>query len=57
MNVSTLYIAQIKKKYGLDLREHYNISKKENQKIPTCPLEKEKMIVEALQHFGMLEIA
>lgn len=57
VNVSTLYIAQIKKKYGLDLREHYNISKKENQKIPTCPLEKEKMIVEALQHFGMLEIA
>lgn len=54
MKVSTLYIAQIKKKYGLDLRENYNISKKENQIIPTCPPEKEKMIVEALQHFEML---
>ena len=27
-NVSTLYIAQAKRKHGLDVREHYNISKK-----------------------------
>ena len=26
--VSTLYIAQAKRKHGLDVREHYNISKK-----------------------------
>ncbi len=24
--VSTLYIAQVKKKHGLEVREHYNIS-------------------------------
>ena len=29
LKVSTLYIAQIKKKYGIVLREHYNKSKKE----------------------------
>lgn len=28
VKVSTLYIAQIKKKYEFDLRENYNISKK-----------------------------
>ena len=32
VKVSTLYIAQIKKKYGLDLRENYNISKKRESK-------------------------
>ncbi|RFT31384.1 23S rRNA methyltransferase, partial [Gardnerella vaginalis] len=30
--VSTLYIAQVKKKHGLEVREHYNISKNEKQK-------------------------
>ena len=29
LKVSTLYIAQIKKKCGIELREHYNKSKKE----------------------------
>ena len=31
--VSTLYIAQVKRKYGLDVREHYNMSKNGKQKI------------------------
>ena len=39
--VSTLYIAQVKRKYGLDIREHYNISNNESRKIPQCPFEKE----------------
>ena len=26
--ISTLYIAQVKRKHGLDVREYYNISKK-----------------------------
>ena len=35
LKVSTHYIAQIKKKCGIELREHYNKSKKEKQVIPT----------------------
>ena len=52
--VSTLYIAQVKRKYGLDVREHYNISKNEKQKIPQCPIEKEEAILDALKYFKML---
>ena len=52
--VSILYIAQVKKKHGLEVREHYNISKNENQKVPQCPIEKEEAILDALKHFKML---
>ena len=52
--VSTLYIAQVKRKYGLDVREHYNMSKNEKQKIPQCPIEKEEAILDALKYFKML---
>ncbi len=53
--VSTLYIAQVKRKYGLDIGEHYNISKNENQKVPQCPIEKEEAILDALKHFKMIK--
>ena len=52
--VSTLYIAQVKKKHGLEVKEHYNISKNEKQKIPQCPIEKEEAILDALKHFKMV---
>ncbi len=48
LKVSTLYIAQVKRKYGLDNWEHYNISNSENQKVPECPFEKEKAIMDVL---------
>ena len=51
LKVSTLYIAQIKKKCGIVLREHYNKSKKEKQIIPQCTPEKEEAIMDALRHF------
>ncbi|HGA0236064.1 TPA: 23S rRNA (uracil(1939)-C(5))-methyltransferase RlmD [Streptococcus agalactiae] len=54
LNVSTLYIAQIKKKCGIVLREHYNKSKKEKQVIPQCTPEKEEAIMDALRHFKMI---
>ena len=54
LKVSTLYIAQIKKKCGIVLREHYNKSKKEKQSIPQCTLEKEEAIMDALKHFKMI---
>ena len=53
--VSTLYIAQVKRKYGLDVREHYNISKNENQKVPQCPIKKEEAILDALKYFHMIK--
>ena len=52
--VSTLYIAQVKRKYDLEVREHYNISKNEKQKIPQCPIEKEEAIFDALKYFKMI---
>ena len=54
LKVSTLYIAQIKKKCGIVLREHYNKSKKEKQIIPQCTPEKEEAIMDALRHFKMI---
>ena len=52
--VSTLYIAQVKRKYGLEVRKHYNISKNGNQKVPQCPIEKEEAIFDALKYFKMI---
>ncbi len=53
--VSHLYIAQIKTKYGLEMRENYNKPKSEDSRVPICPKEKEDMIVEALKYFGMIK--
>ncbi len=52
--VSALYIAQIKKKCGIELRENYNKSKKEKQVIPQCTPKKEEAIMDALRHFKMI---
>ena len=54
LKVSSLYIAQIKRKHGLIERENYNLSKKEKQRVPNCPEEKEKAIENALEYFGMI---
>ena len=54
LKVPTLYIAQTKRKCGIELREHYNKTKKENQIIPQCTSEKEEAIMDALRHFKMI---
>lgn len=54
LKVSSLYIAQVKKKCGIIERKNYNKPKSENAKQPQCPPEKEKAIKEALRHFGMI---
>lgn len=51
---SYLYIAQVKRKYGLDVGHNYNLTKKEHPKMPQLPVEKEKAIWEALEHFQMI---
>lgn len=55
LKVSSLYISQIKRKCGLEVGDSYNQPKSENAKVPTCPPEKEKAIVAALEHFRMIE--
>ena len=54
LRVSSLYIAQVKQKYGIIERENYNKPKSDNAKQPQCPPDKEKAIEEALRHFGMI---
>ena len=54
LKVSSLYIAQVKQKYGIIERENYHKAKNENAKQPQCPKEKEDAIVEALKHFQMI---
>ena len=54
LKVSNLYIAQVKQKCGIIEREDYNKPKSEDGKQPQCPPEKEKAIMEALKHFGMI---
>ena len=55
MKVSNLYISQIKRKCGIEVGKNYNQAKSENSKQPQCPKEKEKAIVEALEHFKMIQ--
>ena len=55
LKVSNPYISQIKRKCGIELREHYSKSKKEKQIIPQCTPEKEEAIMDALRHFKMIE--
>lgn len=54
LKVSSLYISQVKRKCGLDVGQNYNLSKKEDAKVPQCPPDKEAAIMEALKHFQML---
>ncbi len=54
LNVSSLYIAQIKDKCGLDKRGNYNLPKSEDAKVPKCTPEKEAAIMGAFRHFGMI---
>lgn len=54
LKVSSLYISQVKRKCGLGVGQNYNLSKKEDAKVPQCPPEKEAAIMEALKHFQML---
>ena len=54
LKVSSLYIAQIKKKCGLDVGENFNLLKSENARQPQCTPEKEEAIMQAFKHFGIV---
>ena len=55
LNVSTLYISQIKRKYGFEVSESYNKPKSEDTRVPQCPPEKEAAIVEAMKYYGIID--
>ena len=52
--MSSLYIAQIKKKCGLDVGENFNLAKSDNARQPQCIPEKEDAIMQAFRHFGII---
>lgn len=54
LQVSNLYIAQVKQKCDIIERVNYNLPKSENSRQPKCPPEKEAAIREALEHFHMI---
>ncbi len=55
LKVPSLYLAQVKRKCGLEVGKNGNPAKSENPKQMHCPPEKEAAIVEAPRHFGMIE--
>ncbi|MBR0164078.1 MAG: 23S rRNA (uracil(1939)-C(5))-methyltransferase RlmD [Lachnospiraceae bacterium] len=55
VKVSSLYVAQVKAKHGLEMRDCYNRPRSENSRQPQVPKEKEKMIEDALRHFRVIE--
>ena len=54
LQVSNLYIAQVKRECGIIERENYNKAKSEDSRHPKCPEEKKEAILEALKHFVMI---
>lgn len=53
LSVSSLYIAQVKEKCGLEKRENFNLGA-EGHRVPTCPPEKGEAILSAFRHFNMI---
>lgn len=54
LKVSSLYIAQIKRKYGIEMGENYNKPEDPKERVPKCPKEKERAILDALKNFRMV---
>ncbi len=55
VKVPTLYIAQIKRKYGLEIGKAYNRPEKNKNHVPKCTKEKELLIMEALKFYDLME--
>ena len=54
MKVSSLNIAQVKRKCGIELGENFNLPKSGDSRQPQCTKEKEEAIMEALNAFKMI---
>ena len=53
LNVTSLNIAQVKRKYGMIERVNHNLPRTENQRRPNCTPQKEKAILDAFGNYGM----
>ena len=53
VSVSSLYIAQCKDECGFEKRQNFNTGA-EGHKLPNCPEERKKLILEAFKHFKMM---
>ena len=53
LNVSNLYIAQVKREFGIVERMNYNIGA-EGHKVPQVTEEKKNAIIDALKYFKMI---
>ena len=54
LKVSSLYIAQVKRKCGLEVGEHYNLPSPNGRPQPQVPPKKEAAIRDALKYFAMI---
>ena len=54
LKVSSLYIAQVKRKCGLDMGENYNLPSSDGRPQLQVTPEKETAIRDALKHFAMI---
>ena len=54
LKVSSLYIAQVKKKCGIETGENHNLPKSEDARQPQVTPEKEEAIMKAFRHFGVI---
>ena len=55
LKVSSLYIAQVKKKCGLEVGKNSYLPKSEDARQPQVTPEKEEAIMKAFRHFGVIE--
>ena len=53
-SISSLYIAQMKDKVGLEKRDNYNLGTGKTTRIPQCTPEKEEAIIDAFKHFSLI---
>ena len=53
LNVSSLYIAQVKAKLGIKERKNYNVGS-DKTVVPNCPPEKAEAIIDAFRCFNMV---
>ena len=54
MKVSNLYISQVKRKCRIEVGKNYNFPMSEDSRQYQCPVEKERAIWDALEHFRMI---
>ena len=54
IKVSTLNIAQIKRKCGIEIKDSFRKPNSSESKQPSCTKEKEELIMEAFRHFKMI---